>query len=55
MPTRSLIDDPKPDGQFAFYILYTPADEGEEESVISATKQIPAELIDGTNSITEFN
>jgi hypothetical protein len=53
--SRSLIDDPKTDGQFAFYILYTPADEGEEESVISATKQMPAELIDGTNSITEFN
>jgi hypothetical protein len=56
LPTsKSLLDEPKSEGQFAFYILYTPADESEEESVISATRQMPSELIDGSNNITEFN
>lgn len=41
-----LNSDDKIDGQYAFYILYTPADQGEEESVLTAAKQMPSELID---------
>lgn len=40
------VSDDKKDGQYVFYILYTPADQGEEESVLTAAKQMPSELID---------
>jgi hypothetical protein len=53
--TKQLLSEESTGGQFVFYILYTPANEGEEESVIAAAKQMPAELIDGTISITEVN
>ncbi len=41
--------------EYAFYLLYTPAGESEEESVIAATKQIPEELTQAINTITEAN
>ncbi len=41
--------------EYAFYILYTPAGEGEEESVIAATKQMPEELTQVINNISEVN
>jgi hypothetical protein len=53
--TKQLLNVADTEGQFVFYILYTPADENEAESVIAAAKQLPAELIDGTTSITEAN
>jgi len=42
-------------GEYAFYFLYTPATEREEESVIAATKQLPEELTQAINNITEAN
>jgi hypothetical protein len=33
-------------GEYAFYILYIPADQGEIESVLQASMQMPAELTD---------
>ena len=50
-----MLNQEKPKGEYAFYILYTPANEGEEESVIAATKQIPEELTQVINNITEAN
>lgn len=47
--------DDKTEGEYAFYILYTPADQGEEESVITAAKQMPSELIDPRIIETESN
>lgn len=41
--------------EYAFYFLYTPATAGEEESVIAAAKQIPEELTQVINNITEAN
>ena len=41
--------------EYAFYILYTPANEGEEESVIAATKQMPEELTQVITNISEAN
>ena len=41
--------------EYAFYILYTPANEGEEESVIAATKQLPEELTQVITNISEAN
>ena len=42
--------------KFAFYILYSPADESEQESILAAEKQqIPSELIDPRNIIAEIN
>jgi len=41
--------------EYAFYILYTPASEGEEESVIAATKQLPEELTQVITNISEAN
>jgi hypothetical protein len=38
--------DDKTEGEYAFYILYTPADQGEEESVLQASMQMPSELTD---------
>lgn len=55
LQTRQSLAVSNTDSQYVFYILYTPATEGEEESVIAAAKQVPAELIDGSNSITEVN
>lgn len=42
--TGTLAD--KIENEFAFYILYTPADQGEEESVLQASMQMPFELTD---------
>jgi hypothetical protein len=53
--TKQPLSSESTGGEYVFYILYTPANEGEEESVIAAAKQMPAELIDGTISITEVN
>lgn len=47
--------DDKTEGEYAFYILYTPAGQGEEESVITAAKQMPSELIDPGVIKTEIN
>lgn len=41
--------------EYAFYILYTPAHEGEEESVLAATKEMPEELTQVINNISEAN
>lgn len=41
--------------EYAFYILYTPANESEEESVIAATKQMPEELTQVITNISEAN
>lgn len=38
--------DDKTEGEYAFYILYTPADQREEESVLQASMQMPSELTD---------
>jgi len=38
--------DEKKKGEYAFYILYTPADQSEEESVLQASMQMPTELAD---------
>lgn len=38
--------DDKKDGEYAFYILYIPADQGEVESVLQASMEMPAELTD---------
>ena len=39
----------------AFYILYTPEEENEAESVVAAAKQLPSELIEPGNLLTESN
>ncbi|EOR93947.1 hypothetical protein ADIARSV_2940 [Arcticibacter svalbardensis MN12-7] len=42
--------------QYAFYILYSPADESEQESILAAEKQqMPSELIDPRTIIAEIN
>jgi hypothetical protein len=38
--------DDKPKGEYAFYILYIPADQAEIESVLQASIQMPSELTD---------
>lgn len=52
--TRDLHSD-KAKAEYAFYILYTPATESEEESVIAATKQLPEELTQVITNISEAN
>lgn len=42
-------------GEYAFYFLYAPLTETEEESVIAATKELPEELAQAINNITEAN
>jgi len=42
-------------GDYAFYILYTPEEENEDQSVLSAAKQLPSELIEPGNLLTESN
>jgi hypothetical protein len=44
-----------PDGEYVFYILFTPAMEAEEESVFAASKQMPSELMDSIIISTENN
>jgi hypothetical protein len=41
--------------EYAFYFLYSPANESEEESVLTASKQMPEELAQAINNITEAN
>lgn len=41
--------------EYAFYILYTPATESEEESVFAASKQLPEELTQVITNISEAN
>jgi len=53
-PSRPL-GDVTTKGDYAFYLLYTPATESEEESVIAAAKQLPEELTQAINNITEAN
>ncbi len=42
-------------GEYAFYILYIPADQGEMESVLQASMQMPSELTDPQNILKESN
>lgn len=41
--------------EYAFYFLYSPATDSEEESVLTASKQMPEELAQAINNITEAN
>jgi hypothetical protein len=50
-----LTSDDKTQGEYAFYILYVPADQSEMESVIQASIQMPAELTDPQNLQIESN
>lgn len=52
--TRDLHSD-NAKAEYAFYILYTPATESEEESVIAATKKLPEELTQVITNISEAN
>ncbi|MDB5013862.1 MAG: hypothetical protein JWQ25_2064 [Daejeonella sp.] len=47
--------DYKTEVEYAFYILYTPADQGEEESVLQASMQMPFELTDPKGIEAESN
>lgn len=52
----SILGSDDTQAQYAFYILYSPADESEEESILAAAKQqMPSELIDPRNIIAEIN
>ena len=41
-----LSSDGKNEGEYAFYILYIPGDQGEVESVLLASMEMPSELTD---------
>lgn len=47
--------DDKAEVEYAFYILYTPADQGEEESVLQAARKMPSELTDPRIIENEIN
>jgi hypothetical protein len=42
-------------GEYAFYILYIPADQGELESVMQASMHMPSELTDAKTIEMESN
>ncbi|MEJ7559557.1 MAG: hypothetical protein WKF66_14710 [Pedobacter sp.] len=42
-------------GEYAFYLLYIPADQGELESVLQASMHMPAELTDTKTIELESN